>query len=129
MPEETEIAFDLFSTSYVRVPKVTEQERREAEEKQLAAEFRMLGISPADISWMLDLQKAVYHPFVYGSPAREAERLEGLAKPIRWVDDEFYPSIYKFDYKEPDLGPAPAAKPDQPRQWVARNQAPKRFRK
>jgi hypothetical protein len=131
MQEETEIAFDLFSTSYVRVPKVTEQEKREAAEKRLRAAIAMGDVS--DIYMMFgmsdlieDMQKKLFAHFLYGSSELETKKFRGLAVDWSGGIDEYYSP---FTYVEPNLGQSPAAKPDQPRHWVMMNQAPKRPRK
>jgi hypothetical protein len=128
MTEETEIAFDLFSTSYVRVPKVTEREKREAAEKRLRAALAMgdvyLEFSMEMMKPFLDqIEKEIEYAFFYGSPApfHKADYIV--------IDDYGLPPRVFIEYKEPNFGPPPAAKPDQPRYWVAMNQAPKRPRK
>lgn len=115
MTEETEEAFDLFSTSYVRVPKVTEAEKREAEEKRIRAAIAAYS-------------KAIEDTLLHGSH-HSVMVFQGLGPVIEWKEIPYKKLYIEYEYREPNLGASPAAKPAQPRHWVAMNQAPKRARR
>jgi hypothetical protein len=119
-------AFDLFSNAIVRVD--LEKEKREAEARRaerLRREALERMSEPGMYSSVLHtaaIHKALEAFLMFGDSRTPVFRgLDPVREPIPSVKASYHEYL-----PEMHLGPPPAAKPDQPRHWVAMNQSPRR---